>query len=196
MSLKVGYCVGVSCEAGYWQSGCPVKWGCSLALGPLLGAQHLVGLGLGCSRCCAYTRRSDSSPGPQACWPGTTQATAPWVDSPQGPRWQEHLRLTPDKDAGSWTTAASSSVRTACSPEAAPGWLQPHLTRGTTLGPVRSQCPQHVSQSLGPVHLEARRVTWRLPTPTPRCGPALGAFSDPGGWSKGTPPPVPAHMQD
>lgn len=44
--------------------------------------------------------RSDSSPGPQACWPGMTQATAPWLDSPQGPRWQEHLRLTPDKCSG------------------------------------------------------------------------------------------------
>lgn len=59
---------------------------------------------------------------------------------------------------------------------------------------MRSQCPQHVSQSLGPVRLEAGRVTWRLPRPP--CGPALGAFSDPGGWSKGTRPPAPPHMQD
>ena len=182
---------------GYWPCrGVLCKWGCSPALGSLLGAQHLLGLGVGCSRYCTYTCSSDPSPGPQACWPGMTQvppvggwparalpAGACEADPPQvlSSRTQHPGTQPPPHRSGPTLLSRSRSG-------AVPATFTEEHDPKASEKPVPAAC----AQSLGPVCLEAGSVTRRLPR-------HVGPLWEPPEALEGGPrarQPVPPHAQD
>ena len=134
----------------------------------------MLGLGVGCSRHCMYTCRSDPSPGPQACWPGTTQvppvggqparallAGASEADPPQvlSSRTQHPGTQLPPHRSGPTLLSRSRSG-------AVPAAFTEEHDPKASEKPVPAACVQ----SLGPVCLEAGSVTRRLPATWARSG--------------------------
>ena len=167
--LKAEYwpCWGVL-KAGYWPCwGALCKWGCSPPLGPLLGAQHLLGLRVGAAdtvpthavltpplghRCAGQRRHRPTPVGgrpARALLAGASEANPGqvlWSRTRQSGTQPPPHRLGPTLLSRSRSGAAPATLTEEHDPKAS-----------------EKPAPAARVQSLGPVRLEAGCVTRRLP---------------------------------